>query len=422
MDSRVFWLALAAFVGAIEGGTIAGLLPLISADFGVSLGQTGLLVLGYSLAYAVGPPLVAVLLGGVGRRRILAGSEFGLAVCALLMAIVPVFEGVVVIRTVLAVAAGTFTGTAMATAAMLAPPGQRGRYMQVISLGQAMAALAGVPLGAWLAATFGWRIDYYALAAMAGLAALALYTQLPRGMPGDSQTMRDRVRVLRNRGVGGALLATLLFMMGSAPIIVYVGAVLEALGLGYELLPLVLLAGGIGAVACGTMAGRLADRVGSVRTGLFAGTAVLGVLAAYLLLPLLPEPARLPGLLLVTGVQGFVGRTYTIAVTSHMAHLVPTAVPVAISLNMSTFSIGMAVAAAVGGIVVDLWGALLLPAIGVPLVLASLLVWRRVPEEELLPGSGATYGSPGGAAQGTVPRQAQAMEAKERGPSGLPPS
>jgi predicted MFS family arabinose efflux permease len=66
-----------------------------------------------------------------------------------------------------------------------------------------------------------------------------------------------------------------------------------------------------------------------------------------------------------------------------MAHLVPTAVPVAISLNMSTFSIGMAVAAAVGGIVVDLWGALLLPAIGVPLIVASLLVWRTVPEEDL---------------------------------------
>jgi predicted MFS family arabinose efflux permease len=43
----------------------------------------------------------------------------------------------------------------------------------------------------------------------------------------------------------------------------------------------------------------------------------------------------------------------------------------------------MAVAAAVGGIVVDQWGALLLPAIGVPLIVASLLVWRTVPEEDL---------------------------------------
>lgn len=383
MDSRVFWLAVAAFVGAIEGGMISGLLPLISADFGVSLGQAGLVVLGYSLAYAAGPPMLAVLLGGVGRRRILAGAEFGLACCALVLAIMPWFEGVVIVRTILAVAAGTFTGTAMATAAMIAPYGQRGRYMQVISLGQAIAALAGVPLGAWLAATFGWRVDYYALAAMAGLAALALYTQLPRGMPGDTQTMRDRIRVLRNPGVGGALLSTLLFMMGSAPVIVYVGALLAAVGLSYDVLPLVLLAGGVGAVACGTMAGRLVDRIGSVRTGLIGGFAVLGVMGSYLLVPLLPVGWTLPAMMGIAVVQGFVGRTYNIAVTSHMAHLAPTAVPVAISLNMSTFSIGMAVAAAVGGIVVDLWGALMLPLIGAPLVIASLLFWRRVPEMDV---------------------------------------
>src|SRR3990170_4399983 len=107
MDSRVFWLSVAAFVGAIEGGLIVGILPLIGADLGVSLGQAGLLVLFYSLAYAFGPPALALLLGGVGRRRILAWSEFGLAVCALLMVLVTLFEGLVVVRTVMAVAAGT---------------------------------------------------------------------------------------------------------------------------------------------------------------------------------------------------------------------------------------------------------------------------------------------------------------------------
>jgi predicted MFS family arabinose efflux permease len=257
--------------------------------------------------------------------------------------------------------------------------------MQVISLGQAIAALVGIPLGVFVAEKFGWRVDYYALSLMAGLAALALYKMLPRGMPGDSQTMRDRVRVLRNPGVGPALLSTLLFMMGSAPIMVYVGALMAALGIDYQLLPLVLLAGGIGAVACGTMAGRLADRIGSVRTGLLSGFAVLGVMAAYVLLPMLPQALALPGMLLVAALQGLVGRAYNIAVTAHMAYLAPTAVPVAISLNMSTFSIGMAVAAAVGGIVVDTWGALTLPLVGAPLVLVAMLVWRTVPESDLRP-------------------------------------
>lgn len=382
MDSRLFWLALAAFVGAIEGGLIAGLLPLIGADLGVSLGQTGLLVLFYSLAYAFGPPLLALLLGGVGRRRILAWSEFGFAVCALLIVLTPFFEGLVVVRTVLAVAAGTYTGTAMATAAMIAPAGKRGSYMQVISMGQAIAALAGVPLFAFLAAQFGWRIVYIFLALMAGSAALLLYLRLPRGMPGDQLSIGERLRVLRNPGIGAALLSTLMFMIGSAPMMVYIGALMEAAHVGYEALPLVLLAGGIGAIACSATAGRMSDRFGSGRTASISGVAVIVVMGVFALLPYVPQELALLALMLTVGAQGFVVRTYSIAVASHMAQIAPGAVPVAISLNMSAFMIGMAVAAAVGGIVVDSLGAMALPLIGAPLVAVALLIWRRVPEGE----------------------------------------
>lgn len=379
-DIRLFWLSLAAFVGAIEGGLIAGILPLISADLGVSLGQAGLLVLFYSLAYAIGPPLLALLLGGVGRRRILAISEAGLAVAALLMVLVPFFEGLVIVRTFLAVVAGTYTGTAMATAAMLAPEGQRGRYMQVISMGQAIASLAGVPLGALLAAKFGWRFEYMALCVMAAMAALALYTQLPRGMPGDTMTLKERLQVMRNPAIGTALLSTLAFMIGSAPLIVYVSAILDAARVSYDALPLVLLSGGIGAIACSATAGHLSDRFGSRRTATISGLAVLVVMGAFAALAFVPEAFALPALMLTVGAQGFVVRTYSIAVASHMAQISPKAVPVAISLNMSAFMIGMALAAGVGGIVVDGWGAMALPIVGAPLVALALLIWQRVPE------------------------------------------
>ena len=379
MDSRLYCLALAAFVGAIEGGLIAGLLPLIGTDLGVSLGQAGLVVLFYSLAYAFGPPLLALLLGGVGRRRILAGSEFGFAVCALLIWLSVSFETLVVVRTALAVVAGTYTGTAMATAAMIAPYGKRGRYMQVISMGQAIAALAGVPLGAWIAAQFGWRVVYVMLAIMAGLAATALYLRLPRGMLGDTLSIRDRLKVLRNPGVGRALLSTLLFMIGSSPLIVYIGVLMAAVGVGYDALPLVLLAGGIGAIACSATAGRMSDRFGSGRTATIAGLAVIVVMAVFFGLSYVPPAFALPALMLTVGAQGFVVRTYSIAVASHMAQIAPGAVPVAISLNMSAFMIGMAVAAALGGIVLDNWGATALPLIGAPLVGLALIVWRSVP-------------------------------------------
>ncbi len=379
MDSRLIWLALAAFVGATEGGLIAGLLPSISAEMGVSIGQAGQLVFGYSLAYAVGTPLLAVLLGGVGRRRILAGAELGLAICALLLAVAPFFEWMVGVRALLAVAAGTFTGTAMATAAMIAPTGQRGRYMQVISVGQSLAALVGVPIGAYIATQFSWRFNYGAIAAMAAAASLALYLRLPRGMPGDTQTMRDRIRVLGNPGVAPTLIVSLLFWIGAAPVTVYIAAIMAAAGLGYDALPLVLLAGGIGALACSFSAGRLADRLGNRMAVTLASLMVIVVLLSFALLPHLPPGARLPVLLVVVGAQAYFLWAHAIAIASQMAHLAPSSVPVVISINMSAFNIGRAVAAAAGGLIVDTWGAGALPLAGAPVVALSIVIWLVVP-------------------------------------------
>jgi len=109
---------------------------------------------------------------------------------------------------------------------------------------------------------------------------------------------------------------------------------------------------------------------------------VIAVMGVFVTLPHVPPDLSLPALMLTVGAQGFVVRTYSIAVASHMAQIAPGAVPVAISLNMSAFMIGMAVAAAVGGWVLDHFGAMTLPLIGAPLVGLALVIWRWVPEGE----------------------------------------
>jgi predicted MFS family arabinose efflux permease len=374
MDSRLLWLALAAFVGSTEGGLIAGLLPSIGEEMAVTAGQTGQVVLGYSLAYAIGTPLLSALLGGVGRRRVLAGGQLILAVGALLIAISPMFLWVVSARTLLAVGAGLFTATALATAAMIAAPGQRGRALQVVSMGQSLAVLLGVPAGAYVATHFSWRIDYFVIAAMALAASLALYLRLPKGMPGDQQSLVERVRVLGNRGVAPALLTTLLFMVAAYPPLVFLGPVMSGAGISHDLLPFPLLANGIGAVLASAIAGRIADRLGNKATVVLATLVMIAALAVFIPLPLLPTELRAPTLFVTFGVLGFVGWGYWIAHCSEMAHLAPTSVPVAISLNLTALNVGVAIAAVVGGAIVDSWGANALGFAAVPIAVGALFL------------------------------------------------
>ena len=372
MDSRLFWLALAAFVGSTEGGLVGGLLPLIAEDMQVTAGQTGQVVLGYSLAYAIGTPVLSALLGGVGRRRVLAGGELLLAVSALLIAVSPFFIWLVGARTLLAIGAGLFTSTALATAAMIAPPGQRGRALQVVSMGQSLAALLGVPVAAYVATNYSWRIDYFAIGIAAFAVAIALYVKLPKGMHGDTQTLGDRVRVLGNRGVMPAVLTTVVSSVAVSFPTIFIGPLVTMAGLGRDVLPVPLFAAGAGAVLASATAGRVADRLGNRTAVISACGASIVVVGAFAGVPALPEGWRLALLFVLYGTLAYVAWGYWIAHCSEMAHLAPNSVPVAISLNLTAFNVGVAIAAGLGGAVVDGWGAHALAYVGVPIAVVAL--------------------------------------------------
>jgi hypothetical protein len=73
------WLALGAFAIGTEGFMIAGLLAALARDLNVGLPAAGHLVTAFSLAYAVGAPVMAVLTAGLERRRLLAVAMGGFA-------------------------------------------------------------------------------------------------------------------------------------------------------------------------------------------------------------------------------------------------------------------------------------------------------------------------------------------------------
>jgi hypothetical protein len=70
-------LTLGAFAIGTEGFMIAGLLPALARDLNVGLPAAGNLVTAFSLAYAIGAPVMAVLTAGLERRRLLAVAMGG---------------------------------------------------------------------------------------------------------------------------------------------------------------------------------------------------------------------------------------------------------------------------------------------------------------------------------------------------------
>ena len=87
MPFALYALALAAFAVGTTEFIIAGLLPTMAADLGVSIPATGLLVSGYALGVAIGGPILALQTAHWPRRPVIIAMvalyALGHVLCAL---------------------------------------------------------------------------------------------------------------------------------------------------------------------------------------------------------------------------------------------------------------------------------------------------------------------------------------------------
>src|SRR6202050_5867672 len=83
-------------------------------------------------------------------------------------------------RALAALGAAPAAPAASAVASALAPAEYRGRALGTVVAGMTVAQVAGVPFGAFVGASLGWRYTFIFVAALGAAAALAVRFWLPR--------------------------------------------------------------------------------------------------------------------------------------------------------------------------------------------------------------------------------------------------
>ncbi|MFB6988336.1 MFS transporter [Streptomyces sp. NPDC056230] len=350
MLKRLLPLALATFAVGTDGYVIAGLLPSIAADLGVSTPAAGQLVTVFALTMALSAPVMGALTGGLDRRSalLIAFSVFviGNAVTALGTS----YEVVMAARIVTAAGAGIITSAASSTAAVIAPPERRGRALAFVLGGLTLATALGLPLGTLIGRT-DWHITLWAVAGIGLLAAVGIAVGLPRVML-PAAALSDRLRPLKQGRVLALLAVTSLAFLGVYTLYTYIAPALrEATGGNESLLTLILLVWGVGTLAGNIIAGRLVDRHDSTRV--LAGTLVLATLA----LALTPLATRaLVPTLVWAAVWGVTGGVIVVPQQHRLIALSPAAAPVLLGLNASALHIGVALGGGLGGLAQEWFG------------------------------------------------------------------
>jgi predicted MFS family arabinose efflux permease len=369
-------LSMSNFVIGMGAFMIIGLLEPLAADLDLPTARAGAVLTTYAVAYAILSPVLVSVTGGIGRRRVLAAglALFGLA--CLLPVLVPTEAALHASRILAAAGAGIFTPVAAAVAAGLSAPGNRAKALAAVFFGMTMSQVLGLPLGSFVAYTFGWRAAFAVVLIVLLPCLWLIWTIVPRGLSFQPVTLHDLTRMMRNARLMLAAGFTASFLTAGYVVNTFLAPLLsQSLGWGRDGITLALLVCGIGAVLGNMMGGALSDRIGPARTLTLLCLAQLVVLPGFSLLPLAGGQATpvsgllAMGLLLLWSVFGW---SFMAAQQARLIGLAPDAAPVMLALNAAGVYVGAALGSAIGSLVLAGFGLAPLGLVAGALVLVAL--------------------------------------------------
>lgn len=382
MPVALYALALGGFGIGLTEFVIAGLLPEVAADFGVTEAVAGYLISGYALSVAVGAIGLTIALSRVDRKKALLGLVVLFVAGNLLSATAPTYEVMLLGRVLAALCHGAFFGIGAVVAVDLVPAHRRAAAISVMFGGLTVANVLGVPLGTFLGQAAGWRATFWAIAgvgvlAFAGIAALTPATPAASG-PGP----RGELRVFASGQVWLSMAVTVLGFGGMFGAFSYIAYTLTGVsGFADAAVPWLLILFGAGLFAGNVLGGRAADRnlVVTLVVLLAALTAVLALFA----LTARSQLAAVIGLVLMGGFGFATVPGLQMRILGH-ATAAPT---LGSGANIAAFNVGNAFGAWVGGLTISaglgytspLWAGAAVTAAG----LAVYLVAIRLPGGEL---------------------------------------
>ena len=183
MNPRILVLTLSTFAFGSTAFIFAGVLETMAGDLGVTTAVAGQLQTSYVLISALLGPVMAWMLGRADRKLLLVAALGVGALANLACALAPNFHVLLVLRSVVGLAAAIAGPAASVAAAALVPPERRGSAVAMVMGGMTMAFVIGIPLGSFVGAHFGWRSTFVLAAVLTGIAFVGVAALMPSVRP-----------------------------------------------------------------------------------------------------------------------------------------------------------------------------------------------------------------------------------------------
>ena len=329
----------------------AGTLNDLSRSLQVSAAVAGQLITVAGVVIALCAPLLAAVVAGIDRRRLLSAALLWLGAWHIVSALMPSFGWLLPVRAVSVLAAAVFTAQAAAALGVMAPPAQRGQAITFALLGWSLASVLGMPMSAWLGETFGWRWAFASIAGLALPAAVAVWRTLPDGVRPAALSRASWVQVFTDPGLMAIVMVTVLSAAGQFTLFTYFAPYYrQVLGASPAGISALFMGFGVIGVLGNVLLTRHVDRIGADRAVALA----LSCMALSLLL--WPLGTSLALMMLVISPWALGCFSSNAGQQARLVTAAPVLAPALIALNSSAMFAGQALGAASGGAVMTPFG------------------------------------------------------------------
>lgn len=370
-------LIASSFMLGMSEFIVVGILPGIAADLKISEVTVGNLVSLFAFVYAPVTPLGSALSARFPRFAthltligiFLAGN--------ILCAFAPNYAVLVVARIMIALVSGTLVAVAMTYAPDVTTDRFRTKFIAWVFSGFSIASVVGVPVGTWVANTFGWRWAFHMINVLTIVLIIGMVMVLPRNSHIVKIGFLPQFRLFFDRRIQLGVLDVVCGAAASYVFYTYLTPIMrDEVHVPEQYLSVGLVIFGAACLWGNLYGGKLADRGRGVEPlthirPIYCAHAVL--MASLVVAHWVPVYGAL--LLVVLGMFMYLQNSASqvlymdVASQSH-----PGSLNLAASLNSMSFNIGIAIGSAVGGLINGHFGLMWLGPVGALFLVCAIAI------------------------------------------------
>ncbi|MFI2132174.1 MFS transporter [Lysinibacillus fusiformis] len=255
----IFTLTSLTFVLGTSEFVIVGILTDISSSLQMTNAKAGTLVSAFAITFAVATPLVMSATSHFPKRKWMLFLIAAFIVFNTLCIISTNYIMLLLLRIMTAVVTGVLISLAMIVASETMPSNKRGLAISFVFGGFTLANVVGVPIGIVISNSYGWNATFMLTTLLGGVAFLASFFVLPKGLSQVRSSIRDQFSLIIKPRILMAFFIPALGFGATYAVFTYLVPILNGMGAPNNSISLILFGYGFISIFSNILAGKIAN-------------------------------------------------------------------------------------------------------------------------------------------------------------------